>query len=169
MTHPTPLAAKVAARNNAHAYALKLFPVLAEFWAGYVGQKIENNDGTIAKRIKDKMPAFPETGKTQFELSVYRHTSDYSLAWTVKACECHPGRNSRPGDTYQIANYYEVTVYVGDMRNGVLTAIKDAPTYLRTDYTVEGVEKAREAYKVAKAAADAARSELGDFGEYDVN
>lgn len=163
MIHPTQLAAKVAARNNAHAYALRLYPVLSDFFRGYVGCKILKADGTLLKKIADAIPAQPEPGVSGVQLHVYRSTSSYSLAWTVKACETFPARY---GDC-QIASYYEVTVYIGDMRGDVLTKISDPPTWLRTDYTVEEVEKARLAYAEAKKKADDARSALGDFGEYD--
>lgn len=167
MVHPTPLAAKVAAANNAHAYALKLYPALADFFADFVGVKIEKVDGTLLKKIADALEkVFPETGVPSTRLHVYRHTSNYSLAWTVKACESSPGKNSRPGDEYQIANYYEITVYIGDMRDGVLTKISNPPT-LRTDYTVEHVNECFAAVKAAEKALSDARSALWPFKESD--
>lgn len=156
--HASPLAAKVAAVNAANKLAVELYPKLREVFEPFVGQKIEKADGTLLAKIAKLMPEFPCTPG----LHVYKYGSDYSLAWCVKTCESSSGRT---GD-YQIANYHETMVYVGNIKNGVLVDFYKAPE-LRTDYTVEAVEAAREAYKKAKQAADDAQSKLHPFGEYD--
>lgn len=61
---------------------------------------------------------------------------------------------------------HEAMVYVGEIRDRKLTKIMEQPT-LPADYTAEAVLKARAAYAKAVTAAEAARSALFPFDEYD--
>jgi hypothetical protein len=132
---------------------------LREFFAPYVGCKIIKADGTLLKAIKDQMPEMPSTPR----LHVYRNSSDYTLGWTVKTCV---------SDDRGHAQYYDITVYVGDMGNnfegkGHLLAKLSSPFEARTDFTVEEVEGKRQRYKEVKKIADDAFSALHPFGEND--
>lgn len=166
MTHPDATTAKVAAVNNAHAYGAKLYAVLAEFFRPYVGQKIENADGSIPVRIKKLMPAFPDADLPEYRLMVHRHLSNYSLAWTIRTCEQSPPPSwSNPAlGAYPTSHSYDVTVYVGNMRNGVLSDIYKAPDH-RWDYTPEGVLAARQALRAAQEKVSEAKAALWPFGE----
>ena len=144
--------AHVRAVNMANAAAIELYPKLAELFRPLVGTKIEKVDGTLLAKIAMTLPEFPCTPA----LHVYKHTSNYSLAWSVKTCVSIPG--------YCV--YYEATVYVGNMRNGVLTELSK-PFSARTDYTADEVIQKRDVYEKAKQAADDARSDLFPFGERD--
>ena len=62
--------------------------------------------------------------------------------------------------------YYETTVYIGDIQNGVLTKI-GSPYKGRMDYTPEEITKKREELKQAEAAFNTARSNLYPFNERD--
>lgn len=146
--------AKVKAVNKAHGYANKLCADLQATFAPLVGQKIEKADGGLLAKVAKLLPEFPHSPS----LHVYRYISNYSLAWSVKTCE-------HIADTCGCL-YYDVTVYVGDMRDGVLVKLSD-PCVFRTDYTVAEVDAKREAYRAAKSAAGAAQSALYPFGEYD--
>lgn len=160
MTHPNQLAAKVAARNKAHAYAREIYPILAEYFRPFVGQKILKADGTLLKKIADGLPVLPDSSHLH---QVYQTTGHgYSLSWVIRACESF--KDDSRG--YQSCDYYDRYCYVGDLRDGVLKAISNPPEY-RTDYTEEEVLSKREAYRAAKKAFDEAQSALGDFGEYD--
>lgn len=143
---------KVAAVNKANAYALELYKKLVPIFEPLVGSMIEKKDGSLLAKVEKLLPEFKFTP----QLHVYKHRSDYSLAWCVKTCEVVAG----------CATYHEVTVYIGDMSNGVLTKITP-PAERRTDYTVEEIVKKREAYEKAKKIADDAKGELFPFGEYD--
>jgi len=145
MTHDD-LVAKVAAVNSAHKFANKLWYELTEFFRSYVGQKVLKQDGSLLAKIK--LPELPNT----VPVSVYKHTSDYSLAWTVKTCQ-------QSGKHHCV--YYETTVYIGDLSKGVLTKLsesyQDPPAY-RWNYTIEEVLANQQAAKDAKEAYDEARS-----------
>jgi hypothetical protein len=158
MVHASPIAAKVAAVNAANKLAMEIYPTLRAIFEPYVGQKVEKADGGLLAKIAKLLPDFP----CKPGLHVYKLGSNYSLAWVVKTCESSAGRQA----DYQIANYHETTVYIGNVTGGVLSEFCKAPE-LRTDYTVEAVEAAREAYRKAKQAADDAHGKLHPFGEYD--
>ena len=147
------LAAKVKAINKAHKYANELWPTLAEMFRPLVGERITKVDGTLFAKIVKDFPKFTNT----HDLQVYRHGSNYSLAWTVKTSEM---------DSLNTCCYYETTLYVGDIDNGVLTKMSE-PYTARTDWTSEEVVALRLDYKEKKKLADNALSALCNFGEYD--
>ena len=147
------LAAKVKATNKANAYAMEIHPQLCAVFAPFVGQKIEKVDGSLLAKIAKLMPKFIDG----VPLHVYRYNSNYSLMYVVKTCEMIPPHG---------CTYYEASCYVGEMRDGVLIKLCDAPK-LRTDYTVEEVKANRAAYKAAQQLADDAKGKLHPFGEYD--
>jgi len=153
----TVLQTRVNGVNKANAFANQLSPRLVALFTSFVGQKIEKVDGPLLAKIQKLVDAL---NLPNGDISVYRHQNNYSLAYTVKSCEVFPAQG------YGHAYYFEQTIYIGDMKNGVLTALKQ-PEPLKTDYTVETIEAARETYKKAKAAADNAQSALYPFGEYD--
>jgi hypothetical protein len=146
------LEARIKAVNAANAYAMELYDTLSAVFAPLVGSKIEKVDGDLLARIKSQVPALPCTPA----LHVYRDRSPYSLRYVVKTCEVHQGS----------AYYHEASVYVGDMRDGVLTKLCDRPDY-RTDYTSAEVVANRAAYEAARKVYEDARSALHPFGEYD--
>ena len=157
--HTSVLAAKVAAVNAANAEAIRLFPVLSAVFAPLVGCKIEKVDGTLLQSVKKLVPELPNTGP----LSVFRHSSDYSLAYTVKTCESSPSNHT----DCQIANYHEVNVYLGEMRGGILLKLRLAPEGLRTDWTESEVIEARKIAEAAKQAARDAEGKIYPFGLFD--
>lgn len=149
------LQARVKAVNNAHEYAPKLFKLLTEVFAPFVGQQIEKADGTLLAKIVKVCPELPSGNR----VSVYRNRNRYSLCYYVKTCESIEGHCS--------CVYYECAVTIGDMENGTLKTInQEAPTY-RSDYTPEEIKTKRQAHKVAQQKADEARYALGVFGESD--
>lgn len=148
------LTAKVAAVNRANEYAARLYAVLAERFAPLVGQKILKVDGGLLGKYAGLVPELP----SEPSIHVYRHSSDYSLAWTVKTCEFMPPHSCM---------YHEVTVYVGDLRGQTLEKMTLHPFSGRTDYSVEEIMGKRAAYESAKRVADELRGDLYPFGEYD--
>ena len=144
--------ANVKAVNSCHAECNRLFPILAELFRPFVGQKIEKVDGTLLAKINSKLDFLPNT----VPISVCRSRLNYSLAWTVRACE------SIPEDCGCL--YYSRTIYVGDVSNGVLEKISPFEP-AKTDYTTDELLKNLETYKTAKAAMEDARSALWPFSE----
>lgn len=148
------LTAKVAAVNRANEYAARLYAALADNFAPLVGQKIIKADGTLLAKYEKLLPVLACSP----DLHVYRHSSDYSLAWTVKTCEFMPPHSCM---------YHEVTVYVGDLRGATLEKMTVHPFTGRTDYSVEEITGKRLAAESAKKVADELRSDLYPFGEED--
>ena len=148
------LAARVRGVNNANRYAVEVvYPQLVAVFTPLVGQKIEKVDGSLLAKYESLLPKF-EDGNV---LHVYRHRSNYSLAWVVKTCESVPPHG---------CTYHETVVYIGEMSNGVLTKICD-PLKAKCNYTVEEVVEARKVHEAAKKKASDALSALHPFGEYD--
>ncbi len=152
--HSHALAAKVAAVNAANAYANELRPLLVAALAPFMGCKVEKVDGGLLNKVVAALPFMPST----VSLSVYRHRSNYSLAWTVKTCELY-GEHS--------CIYHETTVYVCDMENGVAKPLTGTVGTLRTDYTEAEIFELRKLASAAREAARNAESALFPFGEYD--
>src|SRR5581483_4429100 len=98
------LKAKVKAVNAAHKHAIVLHQALTEVFRPLVGQQVLKATGDLLQKVEKLLPPnLTQVGL--FGLHVYRHRSDYSLAWTVKTCEQIEGAGS--------CLYYEHTVYVG--------------------------------------------------------
>ena len=154
MSHPNTLKARVKAVNAANDYANKLYPQLVAIFEPLVGEQVLKADGTLLAKYQKLLPDFPSSNG----LHVYKHSSDYSLAWCVKTCE--------QVEDHCTCVYHEVTVYIGSLSGKTLKEI-DRPFEGKTDYTVADVQAARERYKEAKKAADEAKSALFPFGEYD--
>lgn len=151
------LEARVKAINNANKYALEICPILQEFFRPYIGQKVEKADGSLLAKIADKMPSLANGN----ELRVYKHSSDYSLAWIIKTSE-----NCEFNGTFHSCIYHETVVYVGKLDGSILKSISN-PFSAKCDYSVEEVLKLREINYKAKETARLTESALYPFGEYD--
>jgi hypothetical protein len=153
----TKLKARVRGVNRAHAYANELFPRLREAFTPFLEKQIETKNGPLLAKVQKVVESLALPYGV--DLSVYRHSSNYSLAYTVKTCEVLDGH----------AYYYEITIYIGSMDVGILTKLtklSDVPHY-KDDYSAEEVETARLKYRAAKAVADELHGKLHPFGEYD--
>jgi len=155
------LETRVRGVNRANEYANALWPRLIAVFTPFVGEKIEKADGTLLLKVQKLVDALKLPNCATPNIMVYRHNSNYNLAYTVKTDETY-SVDGRYGHAY----YHETTIYLGKMDCGVLTQLDAAETF-KTDYTAAEVIANREAYKAAKAAADAAQSKLYPFGEYD--
>lgn len=154
MKTKTILESRIAARNLANAEANRLAPIFRANFAPLVGQKIMKVGGLMAKYEK----LVPEITKHPNLLHMYRYPGmGYTLNYVVKACVEHEPCG---------CSYEEVSIYVGELRDGVLTKLmdwEDRPT----DFTVEQITQARKACDEARKALHKAESGLFGFGEYD--
>lgn len=142
--------------NRCHKQANLWYPRLREIWEPLVGTKILKADGhTFLQKYANLMPALP-TGHGAKSAMVYRHTSEYNLAWCVKVCEQCIGTEH--------CLYYEVTIYIGGMSNGVLTDVIDNEDR-RCDYTEGWLLDKRRVFAEAETALNEAKSALFPFGE----
>ncbi len=148
------VSAKVNAVNKANAYANDIHGQLVEAFQPFVGTKVLKADGTLTAKVEKMLPAFPHTSA----LSVYRNRSDYTLTYVVKVCE--------PIGDGGSCLYHEVSVYVGDVRDGVLTAVAEPVNDRRTNYTVENASLAMEMVRVAEKALSDAKSALYPFDNF---
>ena len=148
------LRTRIVAVNRANDYGNKLYRELTNIFRPLVGQKILKADGQLLAKYQPLLPHFPNTP----QLHVYRHTSEYSLAWSVKTCEFMPPHSCM---------YHTVTVYVGDLRGDKLEKLSVNSFEGRTDFTAEEILTKRADYEAAKRIADNARNSLWPFGEED--
>lgn len=149
------LTGRVAAINLAHSECNRLYPLLREFFLPYVGQKILKADGKLFSKIADNLEGIVLFDYSK-HTSIYRLTSNYSLAWTVKTDAFVPP---------QSCVYHEQTIYVGSLDGSVLTTLTEFQEEFRTDYTVEEILNKREEYQIAKCALDKLGTDLWPFGE----
>lgn len=157
------LTAKVKAVNLAHAYANDFYPILREFFAPFVGQKILKADGELLAKRAMNIPAFPAVtgrqGQDQYAtIRVYRNRCNYSLYWTVNVCQPLPSMG---------CTYYDATVTIGELCGDTLKELAPQENLsLRTDYTTSEILAKIEDYEAKRKVMEEARSELYLFSEY---
>src|SRR3954464_8487714 len=106
------LVAHVEAVNSANKAAMELYPKLAAIFKPLVGQRLVKVSGTeLLKKVEDQLPDFPYNSRLQ----IYKTITNYSLSFTCKTCVNVPSQ--------QYCVYKESTVYIGEMRDGVLMSI----------------------------------------------
>jgi hypothetical protein len=148
------LKAKVVAVNKANKYAKELYEMLVPVFQPFVGQKIIKDTGGLYNKVEKALPVLPNT----HEVRVYRQSGGYSLAYTIQVNESVPDYG---------AIYHEVTVYLGNLRNGILTKLDDRKPEGREDWTAEEVQAGREKIVTAREALRDAESAIYPFKEYD--
>lgn len=142
--------ANVKAYNRVATFAQALQTELKAIFAEYVGQKVIKADGSLLANIQKKLSNMNDILK----VTIYQYRSHYSLVWVVKTSE--PLAN---GSFCCI--YREISVYVGDLTDGVLTRLCDNMA-IKT-WTVEEVKEKLSARNEAQRALDDANSALGPF------
>ena len=143
--------AKVEAVNLANGWANDFHGRLTDVVVPFLGKQVAKASGGLLEKVKKVLPALPSGS--------YLHLTDYSLAWTFKSCVV-----VRHGDI-GVAQYYETTVYVGDLTNGVLTKLHEVRTDRKTDYCADVIYAQRAKVASLKAAYESASGELYPFGE----
>jgi hypothetical protein len=150
------LQAKVAARNHNHVLALSMLPAILEACRPFIGKKVKNADGTLAKAFLKTLPILPHASNGQ----AWYQASNYSLTVDVKVSEQFPEPDC--GCTYA-----ESTQYLGDLADGILTKVYDMPTGLRADYTAEEIAVIRKSVQGARSILRDLENKLVGFGEYE--
>jgi hypothetical protein len=154
------LDAKVAARNEVNKAANDSFAAAHEALEPFVGQKVCKVSGGLFDKVYKALPPTIEGGGFGLH-SWYSTEHGYTLKLNLKTSTSY---KSRLGS--ECAAYAEATVYLGDLSNGVLTKLYDAPNY-RTDCTADEIRAARKEVDEAEKAMRAAESKINDFGRYD--
>jgi len=151
----TILEAKVEAKNRLYVAYNNLVSACIAAFTPFVGQKVMKADG-LMKKFADLVPKAPSP-----DFHVYLNRSNYTLGWIINIDVTYFFRN---GD--QRSHRDEICLYIGDLKNGVLTKTLDFKP-LEYGFSVEKILVARERFNKAKKEFDAAKSALGSFGEYD--
>lgn len=162
--YPSALAARCAGQNEINALANRLVPLYLAALAPFLGQPIEKATGGLRAKVKEVLD--PITPEAQTDGYTTPHAwlstgSGYSLTLHVKTCKSYARPNGEQG-----CHYEEVTIYLADLQGITLSRFYPF-TPGRTDYYPEQVSQLREVHKVARDAADKARSALHPFGESD--
>jgi hypothetical protein len=145
---------KVAAVNAANQYAADLYAVAAEAFRPLVGKKILKADNSLMEKFKKLLPTLPYGPR----LSVWQYHSEYNLVFMIRTRE-----DEFDGEGRSVASAsYERAVYVGRVKEGVLTHFMDAPAD-RSDWTAEEVQERQETIRKAEAAVHEARSTIIPF------
>jgi len=163
MTDKRKLEMRIRGRNLANRIGNEIYPMLREVIEPLVGENIRKQTGGLFKKyetpIKEVEARFPSHPKLQM---IHMNGLEYNISWHVKCCEtfCEDGKD------YGVAIYSEATVYVANIRDGIVTELCPAPEF-KDDYDVDTVIAARQAFKEAEEAYNEARSALHPFGERD--
>jgi hypothetical protein len=148
------LAAKVEVVNFVNIQAKFMYSRLVQFFTPLVGSLVCKKDGGLLAKVEKQLPKglFPNTSIFR----IYRHSSEYHLAWTVWVSKSVNG----------CVGSHDVTVYVGRLTDGVLMELCESFVG-RMDWTPREVVAKREAYWAAKRAAEDFKEAFYPFGEYD--
>lgn len=147
------LAARIKARNKASKLANELYLQLKPIFVPFVGKKILTATGSLIAKVKLLIPDLTDTPSVRICPS-----GRNSLSWTVYVSE-----TDHRGNIYE-----EVNVYIGQLKDGILTKLNQHETLqYRTDYTEEEITSKRKDCAILKKAFEDAQSDLFPFGEYD--
>lgn len=152
------LAARVNAVNRVNYLANQLYERLVPIFRQFVGEEIMNAGGLKAK-IKKLLPDMANTNS----LRIYDSSTAYQLKWTI--CVSAPDDGSDGSGPHTVL-YQDAVVYIGNLQERFLISTCE-PRHLRTDYTVEGVQRMRQKYQDAYAAMQEAKDALGPFETFD--
>lgn len=156
------LSAKVQAKNLVNELAAKLAPAAAAMFAQFYGKQIQLASSTgFIKKFSKAVEALqlPNTRGTISE-TAWVTSSLYTVMLHVQVEVCVPD-----GHGHRCSFQGETTVYLGDLKNGIVSRLYTAHEAGRTDFTVDEVLKAREELNAARAAVRDAESKLCGFGE----
>lgn len=150
------LETRVKGVNNAHQYGNELYHILVKVFKPFIGQKVIRKTGGLIKKIQDIIDSLDLPHSVPIQ--VYRKSySDYSLSYVVKTCQT----------LNQTAYYYEVSVYIGNIENGILKDINYPFPDFKTDFKAKTIQENRKLYKELQEKADKAKSALFPFDTYD--
>jgi len=158
MRHDPELPVKIQAENNVNKAILEHGPALIEAAKSLVGHLIFKVDGSLRKDIESVLP-IPRFEGHDLQISLNRSSSSLSFTFYANTWIANPGHSDHSARCSK-------TLYLGWVTDKVLERVEEFdPEEYPTDYTVEGIMKAREACEEAKKAYENARSACGPFGE----
>lgn len=166
-THTSQLGAKVAARNRCNELVKLHAPLLANILAPLMGKKVvKTSSNGFVDKVKNLLPAdLPCNGSTHIWIRVDSCYQGYNIKISFRVTESYENKEfSKQGNETA-----ESVIWIAETdASGVL--IKFFPLSLdelKTDYKREEIAGIRAEYKRLQALADAEKSKLHYFGEYD--
>lgn len=145
------LEAKIKARNKVNQYALEIGPRVIEALKPFIGQKVCNVGGELSKKVMGQLPAL----QNEFNIRAFYSTGHgYTVTVQLNASE-----TTRQGH----AMYCDATVYVANLRNGILESMFPdmEPADWRTDYTVDEYRALEKQIRDAESTLSTLRSKFG--------
>lgn len=153
----TKLETRIAARNEVNAIAIEYTAKCRLALAPLIGQQIILASGQNSAKFRKICDAFA------LPVACYISTGrGYSVTANFKVCK------TTDAGTF----YAEATLYLHDIKNGVMMANDNYLTHtnhLRTDFDWQEITAAREIVRMARIVLQNAENALCGFGEHDNN
>jgi hypothetical protein len=148
------LDARVAARNQAHSIANELQAKLIDAARPFIGKKIINADGTLAKSFESKLPPLPFGNG----IRCYHDRYQTLLEFFLDVCKHVVGDSG--------CVYEKTSISVGILDGGILVSVRE-PEPKRTDWTADEIIAARQTAENLRRQAQDAENACGPFGLVD--
>ena len=143
---------KVTAQNECNAHLNEIVPLLRKWMEPFLGQQVIKANGGYMKKFIDCKPSFSMAGSAR-EFRWWTTATGYSIR--VNGSQCVTDSNGTV--------YAESSVYLSDLRDGVLTKMYPIESPLKTDYDVAEIKVLLEKIDAKKKEIDILRAALGDF------
>ena len=155
----TRLSAKVQARNESNAAALRYAPPILEVLTQFVGKSILLRTGGRSAKLEKAIAALdlPNYSDTNRKLQVVVRVERYWFRADFNTTVLHDGG----------CEYSTTTVTLGTIEDYILTRVSPnpSPANTRTDFTVAEIAAARAEVDAAREVLRRAESKLCGFGD----
>lgn len=141
------LAAKIRAVNTANEQGKLLYEQIVEKITPFIGTKVFRADNTLIKKIAQEI----ETPQEK-DILIYQNSSRYTLSYVVKS-------SCRDGGEYES---HEVMVYIGNIRDGILTDLLE-PFNERSDFSTQEIIDVMAAIKNLEEKLSQAKNQIYAF------
>lgn len=140
-------------RNELNTITNEVMPILLKHFEQFVGKKILKVNGEFIEKCKID-PLFYEKYRTKYNCRIWFEKFRHDITICVDISRVKNGS----------CNYYKNCTYSLDISEGVLQRIVPFIP-LKTDYSVEGIKRSIEEYKVALQNAENLKSLIPNFIE----
>lgn len=160
-THPSSLAAKVAALNRANTILRDLVPRLQQPLTPWIGKKVLNQGRVFSSRFREYLQAYLPPMPDNERVSL---RGGYTISVEVEVRELCQNRH---GETSECQRSY---AYLAETDPKALTLTKLSlfePDKLRTDYSEAEVIRSRERLSEAEGLVSQLKTQVEPWGRYD--
>lgn len=154
----TDIHAKVKGVNLVNETIKEIWGDLVERFRPFLGKQLDTVKGDFRKTVQSSLEGFVWARP---QVDIYRYPSTHSLIFDVKSCVYASG----------ICEYTTVSIYLGEIRNGVLQTLNETPYHtfseqeLRSDFTVDEVRQLIQNCKDRRDDLAKAQADLRPFAE----